>query len=105
MSNDDAKTTATTTEVIVTPPTLAPTGGWQKYELEFCPVNPAGACIKQFCSNPPQPSPTTTVCPITGLTPNTNYTVQAWAINGTTQATVSLPSNKDDFVTKPDGFP
>ena len=95
---DDAKTTKTTAVAVVTPPVTAPTGGWTSYELEVCPVKPAGACVKSTCNNPPQPSPTTTNCDLTGLTEGTEYTVQATAVKGPVR---SLPSNLDNFVTKP----
>ena len=97
---DDAKTTKTTAVAVVTPPVTAPTGGWDTFELEICPVKPAGACFKQTCHNKPNPSPATTDCLLESLTEGTEYTVQATAVKGPIR---SLPSNKDDFVTKPAG--
>ncbi len=82
VSADNATTSFTSIDVAVTPPALAPIGGWAQYKLEVCPTVPAGTCFSQDCRSLPQPSPTTTTCQVTGLVPGTGYSVAAAAVNG-----------------------
>ncbi len=82
VSPNNATASFTSIDVAVTPPALAPIGGWAQYKLELCPTLPAGTCFSQDCSNLPQPSPTTTTCQVTGLVPGTGYSVAATAVNG-----------------------
>ena len=96
VANDDAKTTPTTTQVVVTPPSLAPEGGWQSYALQFCPTSPSGDCFTKECGAPPQPPPTTTTCQVSGLSPGVQYAVRATAVRGSTS---SLLSDSDTFTT------
>ena len=96
MSNSDSKTTPIATEVVVTPPTSAPAGGWDAYLLTLCPTSPAGACFSQHCDSPPKPSPATTTCKVIGLSADVHYTVAAVAEKG--QIT-SKESTADTFKT------
>ena len=93
---DNATLRFTTAAVVVTPPSLAPTGGWAAYQLELCPTLPAGACVTSNCSSPPQASPATSTCQLAGLVPGTQYTVAATALNG---SIASLQSAVDHFFT------
>lgn len=70
----------TTAVVSVAPPATAPAGGWQKYVLTVCLVG--GKCGSQSCTPVNSPG-TRTMCTLTKLTKNTNYTVSAVAVNGT----------------------
>ncbi len=70
----------TTATVSVAPPATAPPGGWAKYVLTVCRVG--GSCGPQSCT-PVNANGTRTMCTLTGLLKNTNYTVSAAAVNGT----------------------
>ena len=70
----------TTATVSVAPPATAPAGGWAKYVLTVCRVG--GSCGPQNCT-PVNANGTRTICTLTGLLKNTNYTVSAVAVNGT----------------------
>lgn len=70
----------TTADVSVAPPATAPDGGWAKYVLTLCRVG--GSCSKQDCTAVSGRA-TRTLCALTGLVKNTNYTVSAAAVNGT----------------------
>lgn len=96
MGVDNATLSVTTAAVVVTPPTLAPSGGWARYQLELCPTLPAAACVTANCSSLPQAPPTTSTCQLAGLLPGTHYTVAATAVNG---SVASLASTADHFVT------
>ena len=91
---NDAATTASSTTVKVTPP--AEGGPFDKFVLTACPsAGLATACKAADCA-----PARIAACPLTGLTPNTNYDVSAVAVAGT-QA--SQPSNKDTFRTLANG--
>jgi hypothetical protein len=70
----------TTATVSVAPPASAPAGGWAKYVLTVCRVG--GKCANQDCTPVNSPG-TRTMCMLTGLVKNTNYTVSAVAVSGT----------------------
>lgn len=96
MAVDNATLSFTTVAVVVTPPSLAPSGGWAAYQLELCPTLPAGACVSSNCSSPPQASPTNSTCQLAGLVPGTQYAVAATAVNG---SIASLASSNATFFT------
>ena len=96
VANVAAKTAFTATEVVVTPPSLAPAGGWLKYSLSICPTSPAGACVTKDCSSPPKPSPATSTCALADLIPGTQYAVKATAVAG---SILSLESTAAAFAT------
>ena len=91
---NDAATTTTSTTVKVTPP--AEGGPFDKFVLTVCPsAGPATACKAVDCA-----PANIAACPLTNLTPDTNYDVTAVAVAGTQ---VSQPSNKDTFKTLANG--
>ena len=77
-----AKTNFTTTELVVTPPTLAPAGGWLSYKLHICPIDPIGTCFNETCSGTPKASPQTSTCQLIGLAPGTQYSAAVTAASG-----------------------
>lgn len=91
---NDAATTTTSTTVKVTPP--AEGGPFTNYILTVCPAaGPASACKNVNCA-----PANIAACPLTGLTPDTDYKVTAVAVAGTT---VSQVSNTDTFKTLANG--
>ena len=64
--------------VKVTPPTSAPIGGWVKYELTVCSTGGCSATPAE-CIRSPDP---TTTCHLTGLLPDTAYTIKVDAVAG-----------------------
>lgn len=81
--------TQSTASTSVTPPTGAPPGGWDRFELEICT---GGSCWTQDCTGAPQPYPSTTACDFGGLSPSTSYTVAATAVKGGTRSPQSAPA-------------
>lgn len=68
--------THTTAGVSIKPPLTAPSsGGWDKYELTVCPVDPAAPCFTRNCTSLSS-SPAPTACALTSLRAGTQYSVQ-----------------------------
>lgn len=75
--------------VTVVAPSAAPPGGWAKYVLRVCPVNPAGTCFERDCT-PVNKFPTATTCALTNLDQGTKYTLRVTAVQGSYAAASAL---------------
>lgn len=84
-----------TANVSVSPPSAAPTGGWAKYQLRACPA--AGCADTWVDCTPVAADGSATVCALSGLFPNTAYTVQARAVK---DSLVSLVGSNATLVTR-----
>lgn len=74
---NDPATTTTSTTVLVEPPAGVP---FDSVVLTVCLVTPPNTGCRDFVCDPAVDS--IDACPVTGLSPSTNYTVTGKAISG-----------------------
>lgn len=63
----------TSGNVNIAHPATAPTGGWATLELTACVKGTQQCVVQQPCNA--STTANTTVCPVSGLTPNSTYTI------------------------------
>lgn len=66
----------TTANVVVTPPEVAPAGGWRLYTLIYCQGAGQQSCLQVDCT-PAMAYPTATSCTLSSLQAGQTYSVQA----------------------------